>query len=254
MMTVDINEPPLQSVNEENHCLAAPVTTLILDDRREEEEEDGVSQLPSSLPSPSRAATPPPCSRIMPVEEAKVSAPGRENSEKSHPHHQSRPDCGDEIDALRLEMETMKREHEAERTKLQRALRLAATDLGKNNIMVRSMMISNLQNNDQLLETRQQLEQLNARFVVLKEENLKLRGSLERAKIQVHSFDGERKHAEEVESENRKLQQQVREYELLLMPTMCKTRPGGISVKKERKLSMSTKLRSVAPIHSTVAP
>jgi len=67
-----------------------------------------------------------------------------------------------------------------------------------------------------MLEVRERLEQLKAINTDLQEENLTLGGRLERAAIQIQTFDVEKQQAEEIEEENAKLRQQLKEYEQLL--------------------------------------
>merc|ERR1711957_773660 len=76
--------------------------------------------------------------------------------------------------------------------------------------------ISELQSSDRMLEVRERLEQLKARNTDLQEENLTLGGRLERAAIQIQTFDVEKQQAEEIDEENAKLRQQLKEYEQLL--------------------------------------
>jgi predicted nuclease with TOPRIM domain len=76
--------------------------------------------------------------------------------------------------------------------------------------------VAELQNDDRMLEVRERLEQLKARNTTLQEENLKLGGRLERAVIEIQSFEVEKEHAEEMESENTTLRRQMKELETIL--------------------------------------
>ena len=63
---------------------------------------------------------------------------------------------------------------------------------------------------------RERLEQLKKTNTGLQEENLKLGGRLERATIEIKSFEAEKEHAEATEKENSMLRNQVKELEEVL--------------------------------------
>lgn len=123
-----------------------------------------------------------------------------------------------EIVALKMQIEENKLEHRAEVLQLKDALAAA------NQESPLKKTITDLQNNDKMLEVRERLEQLKARNTALQEENLKLGGRLERAAIQINAFELEKKQAEEIEEENVKLRHQLKEYEQLLSRSAPKQR------------------------------
>jgi hypothetical protein len=171
---------------------------------------------------------------MMTMEDSKTFSCSIEILDKNLAHHEEhRRGSEDDIAALQLKMRTMELEHVAEISKFKDALIMSVTDLGKIDIF-RSMTISNLHYNDLILEGRQRLEQLKARLVVLQEENLNLAGRLERAMIQISTFDAERRLAEEVEEENKKLRKQLREYERI-MSMACRTKPGSVTTRSSRE-------------------
>ncbi len=116
-----------------------------------------------------------------------------------------------EIVALKMQLEERKLEHKADVVKLKDAL---AKAMEQDSPLKQT--ISDLQNNDRMLEVRERLEQLKARNTNLQEENLNLGGRLERAAIQIKAFQVEKQQAEEIEEENMKLRNQLKEYEQLL--------------------------------------
>merc|ERR1712194_607583 len=116
-----------------------------------------------------------------------------------------------EIVALKMQLEERKLEHKADVVKLKDAL---AKAMEQDSPLKQT--ISDLQNNDRMLEVRERLEQLKARNTDLQEENLNLGGRLERAAIQINAFEIEKHQAEEIEEENTKLRQRLKEYEQLL--------------------------------------
>jgi hypothetical protein len=125
-----------------------------------------------------------------------------------------------EIVALKMQLEESKLEHKAEVVKLKDALAVA---MEKDSPLKQT--ISDLQNNDRMLEVRERLEELKARNTALQEENLKLFGRLERAAIQMQAFEVEKQHAEEVEEENGKLRKQLNEYEQLMSRSSKRSPP-----------------------------
>lgn len=116
-----------------------------------------------------------------------------------------------EIVALKMQLEERKLEHKADVVKLKDALAKAMEHDSP-----LKQTISDLQNNDRMLEVRERLETLKARNTNLQEENLNLGGRLERAAIQIKAFQVEKQQAEEIEEENMKLRNQLKEYEQLL--------------------------------------
>jgi len=116
-----------------------------------------------------------------------------------------------EIVALKMQLEERKLEHKADVVKLKDAL---AKAMEQDSPLKKT--ISDLQNNDRMLEVRERLEQLKARNTDLQEENLNLGGRLERAAIQISAFEVEKQQVEEIEEENVKQRQQLKEYEQLL--------------------------------------
>jgi chromosome segregation ATPase len=119
-----------------------------------------------------------------------------------------------EIVALKMQLEERKLEHKADVVKLKDAL---AKAIEQDSPLKQT--ISELQNNDRMLEVRERLEQLKARNTDLQEENLNLGGRLERAAIQISAFEVEKERAEEIEGENMKLRNQLTEYEQILSRT-----------------------------------
>jgi chromosome segregation ATPase len=128
-----------------------------------------------------------------------------------------------EIVSLKMQLEERKLEHKADVVKLKDALAKAMEQDSPF-----QQTISDLQNNDRMLEVRERLEQLKARNTNLQEDNLNLGGRLERAAIQISAFEVEKQQAEEIEDENMKLRKQLKEYEQLL------SRPS----KSSRKVSL----------------
>jgi len=124
-----------------------------------------------------------------------------------------------EIVALKMQLEERKLEHKADVVQLKDAL-VKAMEQDQDSPLKQT--ICDLQNNDRMLEVRERLEQLKARNTDLQEENLNLGGRLERAAIQISSFEVEKQQAEEIEEENIKLRQQLKEYELLLSKSTTK--------------------------------
>ncbi|KAG7364343.1 hypothetical protein IV203_037545 [Nitzschia inconspicua] len=125
-----------------------------------------------------------------------------------------------------MQLEESKLAHKAEVVKLKEALAVA---IEQNSPLNKTL--SDLHENDRMLEVRERLEQLKARNMALQEENLKLGGRLERAAIQINAFELEQQHAEEVEDENRKLRHQLREYEQLLTNSTKRSSPVQTSTK-----------------------
>jgi chromosome segregation ATPase len=121
-----------------------------------------------------------------------------------------------EIVQLKILLDENKLQHKAEVVQLKEALAAATDDSPL------KKTLSDLQNNDRMLEVRERLEQLKARNTALQEENLKLGGRLERAAIQINAFELEKKHAAEIEEENGKIRQQLKQYEQLLSQTASK--------------------------------
>merc|ERR1719343_1758071 len=128
-----------------------------------------------------------------------------------------------EIVALKMQLEERKLEHKADVVKLKDAL---AKAIEQDSPLKQT--ISELQNNDRMLEVRERLEQLKARNTDLQEENLSLGGRLERAAIQINAFEIEKQQAEEIEQENNELRNQLKEYEQLLSKTTKSTRSATI--------------------------
>ena len=116
-----------------------------------------------------------------------------------------------EIVALKMQLEERKLEHKADVVKLKDALAKAMEE--DSPLMQR---ISDLQSSDRMLQVRERLEHLKAKNTGLQEENLVLGGRLERAAIQIKAFELEKEQAREIEEENMKLRNQLKEYEHLL--------------------------------------
>ena len=116
-----------------------------------------------------------------------------------------------EIVALKMQLEERKLEHKADVVKLKDALAKAMEHDSP-----LKQTIFDLKTNDRMLEVRERLEQLKARNTQLQEENLNLGGRLERAAIQIGAFEVEKQQAQEIEEENLKLRNQLKEYEQLL--------------------------------------
>jgi hypothetical protein len=236
-MAVDV-EDSLKSWNEVFQRHETALGTMALDDSREHGDVTGGSPRSAVLTSPSTSSH---STRMTTMEESN-SHVSEEVPEKDHSNQSSRQERDGERATLRLKTKTMPLEPETDRANLRVAMATSDTIRGKNDSIL-SMVISDLHNSDRMLEARQQLEQLEARLVVLQEENLNLGGRLERAAIEILSLDAERKHAEEVEKENKKLRRQLREYEDL-MTSMCKANPSaGVTItsnKREKKLAKLT--------------
>lgn len=129
-----------------------------------------------------------------------------------------------EIVALKMQLEERKLEHKADVVKLKDAL---AKAMEHDSPLKQTM--SDLHNNDRMLEVRERLEQLKARNTDLQEENLHLGGRLERAAIQIRTFEVEQQQAKEIEVENMKLRNQLKEYEQLLSRSTKSSRSAPIS-------------------------
>ena len=115
-----------------------------------------------------------------------------------------------EIVALKMQLEEGKLENKAEVVRLKDII----ANMEKESPLART--VAELQNDDRMLEVRERLEQLKMRNTELQEENLKLGGRLERAIIEIKSFDAEKRHAEEMEHENASLRRQVQGLEQIL--------------------------------------
>lgn len=116
-----------------------------------------------------------------------------------------------EIVALKMQLEERKLEHKADVVKLKDALAKAMEEDSP-----LKQRISDLQSSDRMLQVRERLEHLKAKNTGLQEENLVLGGRLERAAIQIKAFELEKEQAREIEEENMKLRNQLKEYEQLL--------------------------------------
>jgi hypothetical protein len=240
VITMDTKESTLfHSRDKGHHHRVTEGEAMNLDDRREEGGDDDGGESLQSRPTPSTSesmsSTSPllSCpSRIQTTELFQISADSIPTiPHVTRTHHLLRTDgqqrgAEDEIAALNLKIRTMELEHKAELSTYKDALVMTVTDLGKMDI-IRSMTLSNLQNTDHILESRQCQEQLKAQLLVLREENLNLAGRLERAMIQISSLDTARKIAEEVEDENKKLRIQLRQYENLMTKACNKTKLSG---------------------------
>jgi chromosome segregation ATPase len=141
-----------------------------------------------------------------------------------------------EIVALKMQLEERKLEHKADVVKLKDALAKAMEQDSPF-----QQTISDLQNNDRMLEVRERLEQLKARNTNLQEDNLNLGGRLERASIQISAFEIEKQQAEEIEEENMKLRKQLKEYEQLLSRPSKSAR--NASVPQASNISSSEKAK-----------
>merc|ERR1712224_901161 len=143
-----------------------------------------------------------------------------------------------EIVALKMQLEERKLEHKADVVKLKDAL---AKAMEQDSPLKKT--ISDLQHNDRVLEVRERLEQLKARNTALQEENLNLGGRLERAVIQISASEVEKQQAEEIEEENAKLRQQLKEYEQLLSRSAKSARAAPLNQpsEKERKTNAKEK-------------
>jgi len=143
-----------------------------------------------------------------------------------------------EIVALKMQLEERKLEHKADVVKLKDAL---AKAMEQDSPLKKT--ISDLQYKDRMLEVRERLEQLKARNTALQEENLNLGGRLERAVIQISASEVEKQQAEEIEEENTKLRQQLKEYEHLLSSSAntSSVAPGHQSSEKEFKTKVKEK-------------
>ena len=89
-----------------------------------------------------------------------------------------------EIVTLKMQLQERKLEHKADIAKLKDALSKA---MDQDSPLKKT--ISDLKNNDRMLEVRERLEQLKAKNTALQEENLKLGGRLERAAIQISASE-----------------------------------------------------------------
>jgi len=128
-----------------------------------------------------------------------------------------------EIVSLKMQVEERKLEHKADVVKLKDALAKAMEQDSPF-----QQTISDLQNNDRMLEVRERLEQLKARNTNLQEDNLNLGGRLERAAIQISAFEVEKQQAEEIEDDNMKLRKQLKVYEQLLSRPSKSARKASI--------------------------
>jgi chromosome segregation ATPase len=137
-----------------------------------------------------------------------------------------------EIVSLKMQLEERKLEHKADVVKLKDALAKAMEHDSP-----LKQTISGLQNNDRMLEVRERLEQLKARNTALQEENLSLGGRLERAAIQINAFEVEKQQVAEVDEENAKLRQQLKEYEQLMSKSSKGSRNASLPKKSNVTLS-----------------
>ena len=116
-----------------------------------------------------------------------------------------------EINAIKVQFNEKKLEHKAEVARLKEVIATLEKDSSP---LVKT--VAELQNDDRMLAVRERLEQLKKTNTGLQEENLKLGGRLERATIEIKSFEAEREHAEATEKENSMLRNQVKELEEVL--------------------------------------
>lgn len=234
------------SIDRERHRKAATVI-VNMNDRLDEGDEGESLRSPSSSTSEYSASSTvlvrSRSSRMKTMEEFKTSEGSIDIPDETRADRlrYSQGEENDEIAALQLKIRTMELEHKAELSKYKDALVMAVSDLGKIDI-VRSMTISNLRNTDLILEGRQRLEQFKAQLLVIQEENLNLEGRLERAMIQINSFDAERKITAELEEENKRMRIQLRQYENL-MTNARKTKPGAVTVRSSSRPPNSTSKR-----------
>jgi chromosome segregation ATPase len=124
-----------------------------------------------------------------------------------------------EIIALKMQLEESKLEHKSEVVRLKDVI----VTMEKESPLAKT--VAELQRDDKMLEVRERLEQLKMRNTNMQEENLKLGGRLERAIIEIKSFEAERNHSEEMDKENGLLRGQVKELEKIL---------GGARKQKQR--------------------
>jgi chromosome segregation ATPase len=151
-----------------------------------------------------------------------------------------------EIVALKMQLEESKLEHTAEAVRLKDVI----TKMDSESPLAKT--VAGLQNDDRMLEVRERLEQLKMRNTSMQEENLKLGGRLERAIIEIKSFELEKQHAEEMEKENGSLRRQVKELESILTrgrrPPASPARPA---VDKENPVKTKDKSSKAARQHSS---
>eukprot|EP00934_Nitzschia_sp_Nitz4_P005396 Nitzschia sp. Nitz4//scaffold24_size164493//4780//8799//NITZ4_002303-RA/size164493-processed-gene-0.218-mRNA-1//-1//CDS//3329544039//5386//frame0 len=91
--------------------------------------------------------------------------------------------------------------------------------------------VSDLEEEDRMLEIHQRLAYVEERNTKLQEQNLQLSGRLERKTIEVKSLEFEKQHAEELEKENLSLMRQVKEMATIL---------EGMQAKSSRKSKSSS--------------
>jgi chromosome segregation ATPase len=115
-----------------------------------------------------------------------------------------------EIMTLKMRVEEGKLDHKAE------VVRLKDTIVQLEQESPLAKTVAELQNDDRMLEVRERLEQLKMKNSSLQEENLKLGGRLERAIIEIRSFEAEKEHADALEKDVARLQRTVKKLEEIL--------------------------------------
>jgi len=115
-----------------------------------------------------------------------------------------------ELSGLRMRLEEAQLDHRAEVSQLRDLMRRREQEAPI------AKTVTELEQEDRLLEVQERLATLKSHNTKLQEQNLKLNGRLERATIEIQSFSKERGQHLELENDNRHLRKQLSDMERVL--------------------------------------